>query len=95
MADRMVVAVVVNKVLAMVSGLLMRSLEILPLMLRVLLLLLVVVERGDILEILVLLVRRHTHTHLRQRIPAVYLFHHPHVLHLHKRVPLLLPLVGR
>ena len=101
MAEREVV-VVVNKVLAMVSGLL-GSLEILPLLLLLLLLLLrvlvllVMVVRDDMLEILVLLARwyTHTHTHLRQRIPAMCLFHRPYLLQLHKRVSLLLPLLGR
>lgn len=99
MAEREVV--VVNKVLAMVSGLL-GSLEILPLLLLLLLLLrvlvlLVMVVRDDMLEILVLLARwyTHTHTHLRQRIPAMCLFHRSYLFQLHKRVSLLFPLLGR
>lgn len=100
MTERKVV-VVVNKVLAMVSGL-RRSLEILALLLLLLLnplllLLLVMVECGDVLEILVLLVRPHAHIqpHLWQGIPAVRLFHCSHLLQLHKRVSLLFPLLRR
>jgi hypothetical protein len=97
MAERKIV-VVVDKVLAMVSALVLLSvssrLEILPLLLCLRLLLMV--ERGDLLEILVLLAG-HTHTqpHFREGIPAMSLLHCPNLFQLHKSVSLLVPLLGR
>jgi len=100
MAERKIVVVVVDKALAMVSALVLLSvssrLEILSLLLCLCLRLLLMVERGELLEILVLLAR-HTHTqpHFRERIPAMRLLHCPNLFQLHKSVSLLVLLLGR